>query len=376
MLQSWRKFPVSLGELSLPTVLRCGQSFRWKNVDDEWSCALYGRIISLKQDSTDLHYRAIYPNSEPATDDTAEVLRDYFNLSVDLTKLYELWSERDPVFKKKAPKFTGVRILRQDPWENLISFICSTNNNILRIRQMVEKLCTHYGPKLGDLEGVPYHDFPTPENLAVPGVEQNLRELGFGYRAKYIATTAGIIAHGKSPGWLSNLRNVPYKEAHEELLSLPGVGPKVADCVCLMSMDKSEAVPVDTHVWQIAVRDYHFGKGKIKTLTPAAYWAIGDYFREIWGKEAGWAHSVLFTADLRAFADRMEPTTKAAKKVTVKKIVKKETEVLETTTVSRKRKKPIDASPEDTQMNTKLEVKEENEVINTAGLRRSGRVRK
>jgi len=71
--------------------------------------------------------------------------------------------------------------------------------------------------------------------------------LGFGYRAKYIATTARLIANEKSPDWLSNLRKVPYKEAHEELLSLSGVGPKVADCVCLMSMDKSEAVPVDTH---------------------------------------------------------------------------------------------------------------------------------
>ncbi|KAF8424692.1 8-oxoguanine DNA glycosylase [Tirmania nivea] len=323
----WCKMSVTSGELCISTVLRCGQSFRWKNSGDEWSCALYGRIISLKQDPTHLHYRVIYPAvsvkpiTEPGTeigkenDDTESVLRDYFNLSVDLTKLYKTWSEQDPVFMKKAPKFMGVRMLRQDPWENLISFICSTNNNISRIGQMVEKLCVNYGPKLGELNGIEYYDFPPPEKLAAAGVEQKLRDLGFGYRAKYIATTAQVIAHEKSLEWLHGLRKEPYKVAHEALLELSGVGPKVADCVCLMSMDKAEAVPVDTHVWQIAIRDYKFGKGKLKSLTPATYWAIGDHFRELWGKEAGWAHSVLFTADLRAFSERSEAPPKVKVKV-------------------------------------------------------------
>lgn len=100
----------------------------------------------LKQDPTHLHYHVTYPPLASAPgkasnavdeDNTEELLRDYFNLSIDLTKLYKTWSELDPVFMKKAPKFLGVRILRQDPWENLISFICSTNNNISRISQMV-----------------------------------------------------------------------------------------------------------------------------------------------------------------------------------------------------------------------------------------------
>lgn len=150
-------------------------------------------------------------------------------------------------------------------------------------------------------------------------VESHLRELGFGYRAKYIAETARIIANEKPPDWLETLRNpdvpgfgtqhVPsekhatYKEAHEALLSLKGVGPKVADCVCLMGLGWAESVPVDTHVWQIAQRDYKFGK-KAKTFNKAMYDAVGDHFRDLWGKHAGWAHSVLFTADLREFADR------------------------------------------------------------------------
>lgn len=151
------------------------------------------------------------------------------------------------------------------------------------------------------------------------GVEAHLRELGFGYRAKYIAETARIVAKEKPRDWLETIRNpnVPgfgtpdiprekhstYKEAQEELLSLKGVGPKVSDCVCLMGLGWGQSVPVDTHVWQIAQRDYKFGK-KSKTFNKAMYDAVGDHFRGLWGDYAGWAHSVLFTADLRQFADR------------------------------------------------------------------------
>lgn len=112
-----------------------------------------------------------------------------------------------------------------------------------------------------------------------------------------------------------------YREAHAALLALQGVGPKVADCVCLMGLAWDEAVPVDTHVWQIAQRDYRFGKGKFRSLTPATYEAIGELFRGLWGKEAGWAHSVLFAADLRTFKVVKEETvvTMKAEAVAVKK---------------------------------------------------------
>jgi N-glycosylase/DNA lyase len=138
-------------------------------------------------------------------------------------------------------------MLRQDPWENLVSFICSSNNNISRIGQMVDKLCINYGKHLGKLGEVEYYDFPPPSALTVAGVEAKLRELGFGYRAKYISNTAKIVVDERPKGWLDGLRKVEYKEAHAALLELSGVGPKVADCVCLMSLDKMEAVPVDTH---------------------------------------------------------------------------------------------------------------------------------
>lgn len=203
---------------------------------------------------------------------------------------------------------------------------------------MVTKLATAYGPYIASVDGEAFHDFPTPKMLNVPGVEERLRSLGFGYRARYIAETARVLDQGLPEGWLDELRNPrspaigamsllsekestvsvsdklvddvatpSYKTAHAALLTLPGVGPKVSDCVCLMGLGWHEAVPVDTHVWQIATRDYGFGLGKKglgKTFNKAVHDAVGDHFRGIWGEYAGWAQSVLFTANLKSFAEQ------------------------------------------------------------------------
>jgi N-glycosylase/DNA lyase len=272
---------------------------------------------------------------EMQEDDTAALLRHYLNLKPSLTDLYRSWSAADPVFAKRAPQFTGVRILSQDIWETLVSFICSSNNNIARITLMVRRLCENWGQYVGNVGEERFHDFPTAEALAADdGLEQKLRDLGFGYRAKYITETARIVAErGKS--WLNGLRNPlspawtvgeqpviglstpskladsdevsppSYAAAHEALLELAGVGPKVADCVCLFGLGWLEAVPVDTHVWQIAQRDYRFrGPGGAKTFNKALHDSVGDFFRELWGEQAGWAHSVLFTADLKSFSEQ------------------------------------------------------------------------
>ncbi|TKA22893.1 hypothetical protein B0A50_07832 [Salinomyces thailandicus] len=344
-LADWQKLPISLTELCINTTLRCGQSFRWrKNDAGVWSMALHHRILSLHQDPDFLYYKSSLrppvrapptppssfpPSTSPSEtngdDDTLNLVKHYLNLAPDLTRLYEQWSASDPNFAKKAPKFTGVRILKQDAWEALVGFICSSNNNIVRISQMIHKLCVNYGPLLGELEGEAYHDFPPPQALAQNGVEAKLRSLGFGYRAKYLYQTACMVTE-KGDGWLDSLRNPEsptlgtppksagewkpegrdgYRAAHESLLELQGVGPKVADCVCLMGLGWGEAVPVDTHVWQIAQRDYKFGRGKHSSLTKQTYDAVGAKFRSLWGQEAGWAHSVLFTADLKAFSERL-----------------------------------------------------------------------
>lgn len=265
---------------------------------DEWRCVLRGRIVSLQQDPSHLYYRSYAPQStlltppsttptphadlekplssgkDPKTDETLAIITHYLNLTSNLTELYTQWSDSDPNFKKKAPNFTGIRILRQDAWEALVSFICSSNNNIARISQMVEKLCTNYGDLVGTIDGYSYHDFPRPEALTGEDVEGRLRGLGFGYRAKYIYQTAVMVAKDRENGWLDSLRNPEspafgvepspggdmkpegregYRNAHEKLLELQGVGPKVADCVSLMGLGWGEAVPVDTHGTRLAI---------------------------------------------------------------------------------------------------------------------------
>ncbi len=164
----------------------------------------------------------------------------------------------------------------------------------------VNNLCKRYGRYIATIEGREYHDFPTLDALLHPSFEEELRELGFGYRANYVAHTALQLA-SKPASYLLHLRTLPYAEAHAELCSLKGVGAKVADCVCLMSLDKTMAVPVDTHVWQIALRDYKFRGVKGTTMTKAAYGAVGAFFVALWGEYAGWAHTILFAADLRTF---------------------------------------------------------------------------
>jgi N-glycosylase/DNA lyase len=142
----WQKLPVTLKELCINTTLRCGQSFRWQKINHEWTCTLHGRLLHLKQDSTHLHYKVTYPAPKPTTSepkDTESLLRHYFNLDTGLESLYKQWSDVDSNFRKRAPQFQGVRILNQDAWETLIGFICSSNNNIARISQMVSYTHKH-----------------------------------------------------------------------------------------------------------------------------------------------------------------------------------------------------------------------------------------
>ena len=118
--------------------------------------------------------------------DHEAALKDYFQLHVDLSDLYKTWAEADSNFEKISKQFEGIRILRQEPVECLFAFICSSNNNIARITSMVEKLAVYYGEMIAEVDGKPYYAFPAVSALAAAGVEEKLRSLGFGYRAKYI----------------------------------------------------------------------------------------------------------------------------------------------------------------------------------------------
>lgn len=191
----------------------------------------------------------------------------------------------------------GARVLRQDPMECLLQFICSSNNNIGRIMKMVDYV-SGLGHFLGEVEGFKFYKFPSLERLSRVS-ELELREAGFGYRAKYITGTVDALQSKPEGGqeWLASLRKKDLQTTIDALCTLPGVGPKVAACIALFSLDQHNAIPVDTHVWKIATR-YLMPELAGARLTPKLCVRVAEAFVSKYGKYAGWAQTLLFIAEL------------------------------------------------------------------------------
>lgn len=243
-----------------------------------------------------------------------DLLKSYFRLEFDLALYYEKWSESHQHFAANvSDKYQNIRQLNIDPVENLFSFICSQNNHISRISSLVNKLCTNYGEKICDVDGQEFFAFPVLTQLAKDDVEANLRVLGFGYRSKYIQKSAEEILAKGGLKWFQQLSEMSYEDAHKELVTLSGIGPKVADCICLMSLNHLSAVPVDTHIIQIA-KHYLPEVANIKSMTPTLYRKIGNEFRRVYGEYSGWAQTVLFCAELSGFKAKSEEVKNKKKK--------------------------------------------------------------
>ncbi|KAF7249979.1 N-glycosylase/DNA lyase, partial [Varanus komodoensis] len=352
----WRSLPCPRAELRLDLVLCGGQTFRWSETSPGyWTGVLAGRVWTLTQSEEQLWYTLHDEDKEEGgskEDDSpsepplkkgkkqtqseashagtserhlpgemirgmdgltpSQILQDYFQLHVNLSALYQGWSYVDSHFREVAIKFPGVRVLRQDPVECLFSFICTSNNHLSRITNMIQHLCQAFGRRLCQLDTKTYHAFPSLQAMAGADTEARLRDLGFGYRARFVGESARAVLKtlGGAAG-LQQLRSVPYEQARHALCTLPGVGVKVADCVCLMALDKAEAVPVDTHIWQVAKRYYgqELGMGA-RSVTERVHREIGNFFRSLWGPYAGWAQAVLFCADLRKYQESPDPDAK------------------------------------------------------------------
>jgi N-glycosylase/DNA lyase len=280
-----------------------GQCFNWTKSTkkaNEWTGVVESNVVVLRQSSEAVDFKCL--NGENS-EELKEHLEGYFHLNTPLAPLYKEWSAGDPRMKQVAAcaDLKGMRVIQQNPTECLFSFICSSNNNIPRIIQMLDKLRKNYGKLLCSEGQEKFYAFPTIQRLSEVK-EEELRALGFGYRAKFIVKTAQLLQEqGDGAQYLLELRGRDRQEVKEELLKLCGVGPKVADCVALFSLDQHAIVPVDTHVWQIAIRDYDASLKKAKSLTPAVYEQVGDHFRGRFGVHAGWAHSLLFAAELPQF---------------------------------------------------------------------------
>ncbi|MBI2855973.1 MAG: hypothetical protein HYX93_03910 [Chloroflexi bacterium] len=266
--------------LDLAATLESGQAFRWYR-RGEWHYSVIGEnLVALRQGLSHLELR-----SSPSPPEQVEApLRGYLRLDDDLEAIYARIGT-DPVMRRAIATYRGLRLLRQDPWECLVSFICSANSNIPRISATIQTLAQEYGQPLSLGEYVDY-TFPTPEMLAEAG-ETGLRALKMGFRAKYVARAAERVALGEVK--LEHLRHLPYQEAKDVLMSLSGVGDKVADCVLLFSLDKLDALPVDRWVRR-AVEGWYLEGARLN------YKALRTWAVERWGTDAGYAQQYLFHA--------------------------------------------------------------------------------
>lgn len=180
---------------------------------------------------------------------------NYFDIKTDYEKIINSIDKKDKYLCRCARSASGVRILRQDLFEMIITFIISQQNNIPRIKKCVERLCETYGKKCKDGDDV-YYAFPTAKKLATLS-EEDLLSLGLGYRAKYIVKVASDVANKSFD--LKALSKMDYENAKRALLSLYGVGVKVANCICLFALHHVEAFPIDTHIKQILNANYPGG---------------------------------------------------------------------------------------------------------------------
>lgn len=227
-----------------------------------------------------------------------EAWLSFFRMEVDVASLCEQLKAAGPELAPALAAVPGLRILRPiSRWEAFLAFLCSPNNNLARIMSMAESL-GRLGPLLGEVEGRPIHAFPSPGTVAEADPAR-LRSLGFGYRAPRIVEAAAHVRDRGGENWLDGLAAGSYEGAWEALCEISGIGPKLADCICLFALDKLEAVPVDTHVWNAAC-DLYFPEWKGKAVTAQRYQAVGSHFRSRFGAASAWAHQFLFTQRMAA----------------------------------------------------------------------------
>lgn len=275
---SWPIGP-SMSATSFAETLDGGQAFRWNRQDDYFEGRWGGQAVRLRQRTGVIEYA--FPES--ADRQAAEsALAQYFALDTDFNALSDALPWRsDPVLRRAIEAFPGLRILRQPFDETLFGFLCSSTKQIPQIKAICEAVAADLGDPLADGS----HALPTWTQLAQAG-EARLRQAKLGYRARYIHQTACRLA--ENPGYLQEIESAPTEQARAQLMTLPGVGRKIADCVLLFGADRLEAFPIDTWVQKILVRAYGLEGWKVDQLL--------DFARIHFGPAAGLAQQYLFAA--------------------------------------------------------------------------------
>ena len=271
----------------LDVTLCCGQAFRWDRRGGWWYGVVRENAFKIRQTGDFLEFG----NTKE------KFVNTYFGLHDDLPKILRQIS-KDEHIKRAIEAFKGLRILRQDPWECLISYICATYKNISAIKQMLSNLCKKFGDRIY-FDGYDFYTFPTPKRLAKATIEE-LAKCGLGYRAKYVSETARAVYENGFE--VESLRKLSYKKARKELWSFPGVGLKVADCVLLFSLGKLEAFPADVWIKRVILKYYesYFPNEFIrkisgkKSLTISEYKELNLFGRRYFEDYAGYAQEYLY----------------------------------------------------------------------------------
>ncbi|MDD1661043.1 MAG: 8-oxoguanine DNA glycosylase [Methanomicrobiales archaeon] len=261
--------------------LSCGQAFRWEEREGWWEGVVEEGLWRIRQEGD----RVIYSGAK------ASAVRHYLALDEDLPAILSS-IDRDALIHAAIERCHGLRILRQDPWEVLISFICATNTNIPRIRKMIASLARCFGRRVPAAYG-PLFSFPTPETLS-GSCGDHLGGCRLGYRDRYVAGTAAIMA--EDPGLLKRIAVLPFNEARAVLLSFPGVGPKAADCILLFGFHRLESFPVDVWIRRIMHEHYVAPPPGMRGSSEKEDRRIREFGREYFGEFAGYAQEYLFSA--------------------------------------------------------------------------------
>lgn len=253
-------------------IFECGQCFRWRPEGDDYVGVVNGYVAKVHCETMEHSDGCVNLNIEATGGDEA-FWRNYFDLDTDYGEIKKTISMNEPRIMPACESGCGIRILNQDMFETLISFIISQNNNIPRIRKCIEAICEHYGECLGEVFDKTRYAFPTASTLANAPVCE-LAELKLGYRCEYIVASAEKFMKEGTP------------QTYEQVLSYLGVGPKVANCIMLFGLHKVDAFPIDTWVKHIMNDMYGFEEKNVKAMSTFATEKFGAY--------AGYAQQYLF----------------------------------------------------------------------------------
>lgn len=270
------EFPAE--KYDLAATLASGQAFRWRGVGGAWEGVVAGRWVGLRQNRNTIHAETAAPPPDWVW------LRHYLQLDVNIDNVCATFPDDEPM-RRSVQSCSGLRLLRQDPWECLASFICSSTKQIVQIQQIIALLCRNFGEPLPVPPGRgPVHSFPHFSRLAAL-TESDLRACKLGFRAPYLLGAARKLAAGEID--LEALPSATLEEAREQLMELPGVGLKIADCVLLFAYGFPDAFPVDVWVMR-ALRQLYFPKRRVKLPR------LRHFSRTYFGPHSGYAQQYLF----------------------------------------------------------------------------------